>query len=344
LDISYGGSRGLKLFGFYDGNQAVPTVDQTAPTAPRRPAKKPLDPSLPCDLANADNRDPVFDTGIATFRSNTISNYNSLQVRLEKRMTRGLEFQASYTYSHAVDDASSASLGSQNQGDFRDQRNPRLEYGSADFDVRHRFVFSYMYELPFGKGKRFGGNASGWLNQLIGNWQIAGITTASTGNWFTPTDIATNLANSDGGGTVFNAARPNVIGDPNGKPCLRGTLFNTCAFATSTTLGTFGNARRNIIRGPGFQNWDISFFKTIPLREQMRFEFRAEFFNAFNHYNPQFSNPNNIEENIATEHGLDLTPADSGCSNGNPNSNCGFGFAQAARDPRFVQFALKFYF
>jgi hypothetical protein len=334
----------LKLFGFYNGNQAVPTVDQSAPTAPRRPANKPLDPSLPCDLANPDNCDPVFDTSIATFRSNLNSNYNSLQVRLEKRPTHGLQFQVSYTYSHALDDASSASLGSQNQGDFRDQLNPDLEYGNADFDVRHRFVFSYEYDLPFGKERSFGRDASGWLNKVIGDWQIAGITTASTGNWFTPTDIATDLSNSDGGGTVFGAARPNVVGNPNGKPCLPGTLFNTCAFATNTTLGTFGNASRNIIRGPGFQNWDISFIKAIPVSEAMRFEFRAEFFNAFNHRNPLFSNPNNVEENIATEHGLDVTLANSGCSNGNPNSNCGFGFAQAARDPRFIQFALKFYF
>src|SRR5262249_22162216 len=160
--------------------------------------------------------------------------------------------------SHSLDDASSASLGSQNQGDFRDQRDPHLEYGNADFDVRHRFVFSYTYDLPFGSGKTFGRNASAVLNQIIGNWQVAGITTASTGNWFTPTDVSTNLANSDGGGTVFNAARPNVVGDPNGKPCVPGTLFNTCAFATNATLGTFGDAGRNIIRGPGFQNWDIS--------------------------------------------------------------------------------------
>jgi len=342
LEVAYGGSRGLKLFGFYNGNQAVPTVDQTAPTAPRRPARKPIDPSLPCDLANPDNCDAVFDTPIAAFRSNVGSNYNSLQVRLEKRASHGLQFQASYTYSHALDDASSASLGSQSQGDFRDQTNPGLEYGNADFDVRHRFVFSYSYELPFGKGKAFARNAKGWWNQIIGNWQIAGITTASTGNWFTPTDISTNLSNSDGGGTVFNAARPNVIGDPNGKHCLPGTLFNTCAFATNQTLGEFGDAGRNIIREPGFQNWDISLFKIVPIREQMQLEFRAEFFNDFNHFNPQFSNPNNVEENIATEHGLDLSPGDSGCSNGNGNSNCAFGFAQAARDPRLIQFALKF--
>jgi len=328
LEVSYAGSRGLKLYAFYNGNQAVPTADQTAPTAPRRPANKPYPGAPgPCDLADPSNCDPVFDVAIATFRSNAVSNYHSLQARLQKRVTHGLQFEASYTYSHALDDASSASLGSQNQGDFRLQTDPLLEYGNADFDVRHRFVLSYVYELPFGKNKAFAGNASGVLDQIIGNWQVAGIATASTGNWFTPTDIVTNLSNSDGGGFVFNAARPNVVGDPNGKPCVQGTLFNTCAFASNTVLGTFGNAGRNIIRGPGFQNWDVSLFKMFPLNERARFEFRAEFFNAFNHLNPQFSNPNTIEENIATE-------------NGSP----GFGFAQSARDPRFIQFALKFYF
>ena len=228
---------------------------------------------------------------------------SKLQLRLQKRPTHGLQFEASYTYSHALDDASSANLGSQSQGDFRYQNNPGLEYGNADFDVRHRFVLSYAYELPLGKGHAIGGNASGGWNQIIGNWQIAGITTASTGQWFTPTDIATNRSNSDGGGTVFNPARPNVVGNPNGKPCIPGTLFNTCAFATNTIDGSFGNAGRNIILGPGFQNWDISLFKTFPVSESKRLEFRAEFFNAFNHVNLQFSNPNNIAENIATENG-----------------------------------------
>jgi hypothetical protein len=336
LDVSYAGSHGLKLYGFYNGNQAAPIADQTAPTAPRRPAHKPYPGAPgPCDLAqdfmgnyiDAGNCDPVFDVAIAAFRSNDISNYNSLQVRFEKRPSHGLQFEAAYTYSHALDDASSASLGSQNQGDFRYQNDPRLEYGNADFDVRHRLVLSYSYELPFGKNKALGGNASGVLNQFIGNWQVAGITTASTGNWYTPTDIVTNLSNSDGGGFVFNAARPNVIGNPNGHPCVPGTLFNTCAFQSNTTFGTFGDAGRNIIRGPGFQNWDISLFKIFPITEVRRLEFRAEFFNAFNHRNPEFANPNTIAENIAAE-------------NGSP----GFGYPQAARDPRFIQFALKFYF
>ena len=338
LEISYAGSRGTKLFAFYNGNQAVPTPDQTAPLAPRRPVHTCNTTLLPaCDPA-------VFDTTISTFRSNAFSNYNSLQARLEKRLTRGLQFQGSYTYGHALDNASSASLGSFASGDFRDQRFPKLEYGNADFDVRHRFVLSYSYELPFGKGKAFGGNASGVLDQIIGGWEIAGIITASTGNYFTATDIATNLSNSDGGGTVANGVRPNRVGDPNSKPCIPGTLFNTCAFATNTVLGTFGNAGRNIIRGPGFQNWDLSLFKNFPINERYRFEFRAEFFNVWNHLNPNLYPSKFLFDNPSADHGLDLAPGQSGCPIDNLNSNCAWGFPQSARDPRLIQLALKFYF
>jgi TonB-dependent receptor-like protein len=322
LDISYAGSRGLKLFTFYNGNQALPATDpqfQTlcttppntianCPTAPRRPF-------------------PAVDTGINLFRSDGFSNYHSLQARLEKQFSHGLQFEASYTFSHALDNASSASLGSANQGDFRLATDPKLEYGNADFDVRHRFVFSSIYELPFGKNKMFGKNASGVTNQIIGGWQVAGIITASTGNWFTPTDISSNLSTSDCGGTVFNCIRPDRTGNPNGKPCLAGTVFNTCAFASATTQGSFGNAGRNIILGPGFQNWDVSVFKTFPIREERRFEFRAEFFNAWNHANPEFTNPDTVAENTGTELG-----------------SAAYGFTGFTRPPRRIQFALKFYF
>lgn len=319
LDISYGGSHGADLYGMYNGNQAQPdetfcttngNTPENCPTAPRRPF-------------------PAVDASIDTLRANDFSNYNSLQLHLEKRLSNGLEFGASYTYSHSLDDASSASLGSLNNGDFRDQLYPWLEYGNSDFDVRHRFVFNYAYELPFGKGKKFGGNAKGALNQVIGNWQIAGITTAQTGNWFTITDAITNVSTSDGGGTVgYYEVRPNLVGNPNGAPCVAGTLFNTCAFADNSTFFTFGNAGRNIVRGPGLQNWDFSVFKLFPIREQMHMEFRAEFFNIWNHVNPLLGPPGAIsEEPQAVEFG---TPQ--------------FGFPQAARDPRFIQFALKFYF
>jgi hypothetical protein len=307
-EISYVGSHGSNLFGLFNGNQAVPTADPTIPLAVRRP-------------------DPNIDAGIDTLRSNLFSNYDGLQVRLEKRFTNGLQFEAAYTYSHAIDDASNASLGSQNQGDFRLQTDPALEYGNADFDIRHRFVLSYVYNLPFGSGQRFGGDASGIRNQIIGNWQVTGIVSAQTGNWFTATDDLVNNSNSDCGGAVFNCARPNVVGNPNGAHCIPGTLFNTCAFVANTAFGTFGDAGRNTIRGPGLQNWDISFIKQFPVREQMHFEFRAEFFNIWNHPNVTFADETTTNENFSIERGTSQ-----------------FGFATASHDPRLIQFALKFYF
>lgn len=307
-EISYVGSHGADLFGLFNGNQAVPTADATIPTAPRRP-------------------DPNIDAGIDTLRSNLFSNYTGLQLRLEKRFSHGLQFEAAYTYSHALDDASDASLGSQNQGDFRLQTAPYLEYGNADFDVRHRFVFNFVYELPFGQGQRFGSNMSGIANQIVGNWRVTGIISAQTGNWFTPTDDVVNISNSDCGGAVFNCARPDVMGNPNAAPCVPGTLFNTCAFVANTVLGTFGDAGRNIIRGPGLQNWDLSFIKQFPIKDQMRFEFRAEFFNIWNHPNLQFADGTTTNENFSTERGASQ-----------------FGFPTASLPPRLVQFALKFYF
>ena len=332
VEVSYAGSHGSDLYGFYNGNQAVPdatfctTPPNTAgncPTAPRRPAQM-------CDNSVfPPNCNEVFDTSIDLLRSDDFSNYNSLQLRVEKNFSHGLEFEAAYTYAHALDDASSAALGSLNNGDFRDQRYPFEEYGNADFDVRHRLVISYIYQLPFGKGKAFGGDASGLKDQIIGNWQVAGITTASSGNWFTISDAVTNFSSSDGGGGVsYYEVRPNVVGNPNGAPCMPGTVFNTCAFVDNTTPFTFGNAGRNIVRGPGFQNWDLSIFKVFPVREQMRVEFRAEFFNIWNHVNPLFEPVGEISE--------EPQPVEFGTPQ--------FGFAQGARDPRFIQFALKFYF
>lgn len=332
FQISYAGSHGADLYNFYNGNQAAldptfcntpPNTPQSCPTAPRRPAQL-------CDNSVfPPNCNPVFDTGIALLRSDGFSNYESLQVRWQKNFSHGLQFEAAYTYGHALDDASSAALGSLNNGDFRNQTDPALEYGNSDFDVRHRFVISYIYQLPFGNGQRFGKGAKGALNQLIGNWQVAGITSASTGNSFTITDSVSSVSTVDGGGGVgFFEVRPNVVGNPNGKPCVPGTLFNTCAFVDNTVTFTFGNAGRNIVRGPGFQNWDFSIFKTFPVRENMRFEFRTEFFNIWNHVNPLFESIGQISE--------EPTPLEFGTPQ--------FGFPQGARDPRFIQFGLKFYF
>jgi hypothetical protein len=340
LEVSYGGSRGLKLFAFYNGNQAVPTPDATQATAPRRPANNaaPGAPG-PCSVATPDNCNPALDTTIGTFRSNTQSNYNSLQVRLEKRFSHGLQYEAAYTFAHALDNASSASLGSVNNGDFQDQRFPNANYSNADFDVRHRFVFSYVYDLPFGRGRMIAKNASGVVNQILGNWQMSGVFSAATGNYYTATDIV-SVANADCGGTVgFNCARPNLVGNPNATPCVPGTLFNTCAFAHNDVQGTFGNAGRNIIQGPGYKTWDTSLVKQFPIREQMHLEFRAEFFNILNHVNYLFGQFGGIS---AEPTPLELDPNNINTPT-DPNLS-GFGHPLAARAPRQIQFALKFYF
>ncbi len=330
LEVSYGGSRGLKLFAFYNGNQAVPVLGtDSLPTAPRRPANDEGPGAAgPCTLANSQNCNPALDVAIDTLRSNAQSNYNSLQVRLEKRYSHGLQYEAAYTFSHALDNASSASLGSVNNGDFQDQRFPNQNYGNADFDVRQRFVFSYVYDLPFGRGRRFAKDSSGVVNQIVGNWQMTGVFSAATGNYYTATDI-NNIAGSDCGGTVgYYCSRPNLVGNPNAKPCIPGTLFNTCAFAENTVLGTFGNAGRNIIEGPGYKTWDTSFVKQFPFSEQKHLEFRAEFFNVLNHVNYLFGQFGAIS--------AEPTPLELGQS--------GFGFPLAARAPRQIQVALKFYF
>jgi hypothetical protein len=301
LDVTYGGSKGTKLFTFFNGNQAAPSADPTAAFAPRRPI-------------------PAINTGINLFNSTGNSHYNSLQVRAEKRFSRGLSFLVGYTWSHSIDNASSANLGAQNNDGFRWTAHPEWEYGNSNFDVRQRLVLSYIYELPLGRGKQYLGSVSGPANLLVGGWQVAGITTVSTGNWFTIGVSGAPGANSDG------QQRPDQIGNPNGPPCVPGTFFNTCAFV-DPPLGSFGNAGRNTLQGPGFQNWDFSILKNFRISERTRLEFRTEFFNFPNHANLLFAKTGPQTSNNATTLN---TPE--------------FGFLTAARPPRQIQFGLKFYY
>jgi len=307
FEITYAGSKGNKLFTFLNGNQAAPSADPNAPLAPRRPV-------------------PAIDAGIDWFRSSGASSYNSLQLSYEKRFTHGLSFTASYTWAHSIDNASNANLGpTQNNSDFRYFADPRAEFGNSDFGVRNRFVVSYLYELPFGKGKAFLGSSSGVVNQIVSGWQIGGITSVSSGNYFTVLDSNGDFANSDGGAGGVSQ-RPDQVGDPNGPRCVPGTFFNTCAFA-DPALGSFGNVRRNTLAGPGYQIWDFSVFKHFQINERFNLEFRSEFFNIANHTNDLLAKAGPQESNNATVLG---TPQ--------------FGFLTAARAPRQIQFALKLSF
>jgi hypothetical protein len=167
------------------------------------------------------------------------------------------------------------------------------------------------------------------LNQLIGNWQVAGIISASTGNYFTVTDPNSNIGVDCGGNVLFNCARPNQVADPNSIPRGAGTFFNTGAFVSNTTVGTLGTEGRNGVRGPGYQEWDFSVFKSFPIGEHKRFEFRAEAFNVANHVN--WLTGRQGQDGQLEPVSVELGTAQE-------------GLYQAARDPRLIQFAMKFYF
>ena len=330
FEVTYAGSKGTKLYTFFNGNQAAPTDDPNIPLADRRPI-------------------PAVDSAIQWFRSSGKSNYNSMQVRLEKRFNGGLYFLTAYTWAHSLDIASNANLGAQNGGDFRYFKYPNAEYGNSDFDIRQRLVVSYIYDLPFGHGKRWAGDATGAKQALIGGWQVGGITSASTGNWYTITDNI-GFSNSDNGGNVGSSQRPDVIADPfkagpvpsNPDASCQATIsqggsaadqvrtletwFNPCAF-TNPPAGSFGNVGRNTIQAPGYQIWDFTIFKNFKLSERTRLEFRSEFFNVWNHTNPQFAKSGPQNSNNATVRDAP-----------------GFGALTAARPPRQVQFALKLSF
>ncbi|TCK75851.1 carboxypeptidase family protein [Acidipila rosea] len=302
FETSYVGSKGNRLYIYLNGNQASPTADPSSPTAPRRPF-------------------PYIDAGTGYLKSAGFSNYNGLQTSLQHRLSRGLSLIVNYTYSKSLGNASSADLGAQNNDGFRWSRYPNREYGPLDFDVRNRFVASYQYDLPFGQGERLA-TGKPIVDHILAHWNWSGIVTLSSGTWYTVTDGNGNFANSDG------QQRPDMVPGQkaNGKPCIPGTFFNTCAF-TNPVLGSFGNVSMNSLEGPGEKNVDFALLKTIPIKDSIHLELRAEAFNAFNHPNFLFAAPGPQNSNNSTVFG---TPT--------------FGYVTGAQAPRLVQFAAKFYY
>lgn len=205
------------------------------------------------------------------------TNYNALQVRFERRLSKGISLTAAYAYSHQIDNAqettNNGGCGCQNPRDFSAER------ASGVYDQRHSLIVSYVWELPFAKSLK------GPSGALLGGWAFEGIITLQSGN---PFDIrqSSDSQNNDG---IWE--RPNLVGGqslsvPNQDPSL---WFNTNAFTPSVFV--YGNSPRNPIVGPGTHAFDLSLRKSfkMPFGESQRLEFRAEAFNAFN--TPQFSNP-----------------------------------------------------
>ncbi len=282
IDVAYAGSKGTRLPNELNINQPVPKGVRPYPS-----------------FGN-----------ISWFESNGNSTFHSLQTKLEKRYSAGISFLGSYTYSKSIDDTPGFASNSSASSAFpQNSRNRAVERGLSDFDIRHRFVASSVYELPFGPGKHM--LEKGLGSELLRNWQLSGILSLMSGRPLTPyytTDISQTLNNHD---------RPNVVGDPNNGPKTVQQWFNTAAFATPAT-GTFGNAGRNIINGPRFTNLDLAVSRRFTFTERVALQFRAEFFNSLNHTN--FNLP------LATVDGA------------------GFGSIPSTFDQRQLQFALKLTF
>lgn len=270
---------------------------------------------------------PVFSN---IFQQNTISNssYNALQLSLEKRFSHGVQFSLAYTLGKSLDNASTFE-GLLNPID------PKLNRSLSLFDARHRFVLSYYWELPVPKYQGFKGKA-------LNGWSLSGITTVQSGF---PIRITQQDDNELQASFDFETpGQPNLIApfrklNPRG---LGNLGFDPSSFSTGcidpadpnnqvddalfcsnapggVVLGTVGNAPRTICCGPGAFNTEIAVLKDTPIGERYRIQFRSEFFNIFNH--AQFFQPD-----------------------GNVTDGSDFGRVKRARDPRLIQFALKFYF
>lgn len=225
--------------------------------------------------------------------------YDSLQIKVTKRVSNNLNFLANYTYSHNIDNGPSPFNLGQNSDYPQNPYDLNAEIASADNDLRHNFIFSGLYRLPIGKGQALFSHWGRIPDAMLGGWQLNGILSMHTG---TPVNVVR--------GAPLNTcpgARPDLVGDPNGAPPTappgsgppaapdRGYYaFNVAAFAVPTSLTgcTPGTAGRNLIVGPGFINTDASIFKEFGIRENMKLQTRLELFNAFN--TPHFNNPDGL--------------------------------------------------
>jgi hypothetical protein len=218
---------------------------------------------------------------------NAISNYNSLQAVIQKRMSKGLNFQFSYVWSHFLDDADSAGWGSHSGAvQIQNSFEPSANYGNSNFDIRSAFRGYAIYELPVGRGRQFLNNSS-LLDAVIGGWQLAGTLILQDGQPYTP-QLSSGTNSYSLAGNNF-AWFPNVIGNPAMQHRGPTQWFNEAAFAVPAA-GTFGDERRNQLTGPGFEQTNLGLGKTFHFTEGIHLELRADSNNAFNH--PTLGLPN----------------------------------------------------
>lgn len=331
LDLAYVGNHGLKLQGFLNGNQKNPSLGFA-----RRFT------GWPSDITEALNE--------------FYSNYNALQVRYEQRFVAGLTLLNSFTWEHALDNASASLEG--NTPSPQDGNNLRADYSQSDYNLPIANVTSLVYELPFGRGRHFVSNANGLTDAILGGWQISGINTMQAGTPFNITyspnsaqQVSLQISATYRGANEY---RPDLVP---GKKVTQGrssraantgyvNYINYSSFvlppikdASGNVLSPFGSAPRNPGRTPAFYETDLALNKRFNLPgDRLKMEFRTEIYNLFNHTNLY------LPGTISGSQGTTTATAGVGGSvpvstiTGNPT---GGGQITSTFEPRIFQFALK---
>ncbi len=308
LDVAYVGSVSRHL----SQSRNLNTVPYGARFLPQN-----ADPANPSQPLNDNFFRPLLGWQNITYNENaSSSNYNSLQVTLNRRFTRGLQFGVAYTWSKTMDFTDSEN------GGVAVYRPIRIwNYGKAGFDQTHIFVLNYVWDLP--KGSRIRPNRV--TRFILDNWQVSGITTFASGQ---PSGVGHSTVDTidlSGGGDGIRVTVTGKAQLPRGERTFS-RWFDPTMFRR-TQRGDFGNAPKDVFRDPGISNWDISFFKNFPVGSERRyFQFRWETYNTFNH--TQFS-------------GVDSTPRFDVQGN---QVNQRFGEVTSARGARVMQASLRFTF
>ncbi len=291
LDVSYFGSKGTHLPDQININQppAQSAITATAGVNALRPF-------------------PAFGN-IIWYQTAGLSSFNSLQAKFEKRFSQGVNMLVSYTYGKSLDNTPGFNGSNASNAQPQNSRDLRSEYGPSDFDNRQRLSTSGVYQLPFGKDRKWLRSGAG--SWLAGGWQFSEILSYVSARPFT-IYYSSNVSN-----TLNSHDRPNIVGNLNAGPRTASQWFNAAAISTPPT-GTFGDEARNAAVGPNYVDLDMTLSRDFRLNERCSLRFRAEFFNLLNH--PNFDLPNSTV------------------------AGSGFNTIPTAEDPRQLQLALRFSF
>jgi len=324
IQLGYVGSQDYHLSVSINKNTALPQVcsnPQGCPSGGTRGAVG-LAPQGTTYMAPGPRPNPFVANTFSWFFAGN-SNYHALNVSLVQRASHGLAFKTNYTFSKGLDlnSAITSSSGTNQPQGILNPYNLGLNKGIAAFSLRHQFNTNFSYELPFGRGQRWGSGASGLVDQFISGWQWNGIFSAQTGFTFTP-QVGTNIS---GTGDTFNPDVPNwnpafsgpvILGKPN-------QWYDPRAFLLPIA-GTFGNVSRGSLGGPALTTLDTSLFKKFTINERWSLQLRAEAFNILNHAN--FGNPRTV------------------VFSGNNYASSAGVITSTATTSRQIQFALKLLF